>query len=144
MSACTRSNSVLAQNTYAQRILPSKWATCLQDGTRLLGRAKQKVQRLQEPQLIEGSLINQAWHLLGSYIRLLCRYWFRHATLAWLELPIYALSCRRYKLAAEVVAAELMYGSVVFGMYQWRPVATLWLFLIPYLLSTLAMMFGNW
>ena len=81
---------------------------------------------------------------LGSQSQLPCRYWFRHATLAWLELPIYALSCRRYKLTAEVVAAELMYGMTVFGMYWWRPVATLWLFLVPYLLSTLAMMFGNW
>ncbi len=76
--------------------------------------------------------------------RMLCRYWFRHAALAWVELPIYAVSCRRYKLAAQVVAAEVLYGLYVYAMYQWKPVATLWLFTIPYVLSTLAMMFGNW
>lgn len=75
---------------------------------------------------------------------ILCRYWFRHAALAWVELPIYAVSCRRYKLAAQVLAAEILYGAYVYAMYQWKPVATLWLFTIPYVLSTLAMMFGNW
>ena len=37
-----------------------------------------------------------------------------------------------------------MYGVYVYAMYQWKPVATMWLFTIPYVLSTLAMMFGNW
>ena len=72
------------------------------------------------------------------------RYWFRHAALAWVELPIYAFSCRRYALAAQVMAAEILYGLYIYAMYQWKPVATLWLFIIPYVLSTLAMMFGNW
>ncbi len=72
------------------------------------------------------------------------RYWFRHAALAWVELPIYALSCKRYTLTAQVMGAEILYGAFICGMYQWKPVATLWLFMIPYVLSTLAMMFGNW
>ena len=42
------------------------------------------------------------------------------------------------------MAAEILYGLYIYAMYQWKPVATLWLFIIPYVLSTLAMMFGNW
>lgn len=73
-----------------------------------------------------------------------CRYWIRHAFLAWLELPIYALRCGRRLLAAQVIAAELLYATVLTLLYQWKPSATLWVFIYPYFLSTLLMMLGNW
>ncbi len=72
------------------------------------------------------------------------RYWFRHAVLTWIELPIYALRCGRVKLAASAFGAELCYIAAVVALHRARPVATLWVFMLPYVLSTLAMMFGNW
>jgi hypothetical protein len=45
---------------------------------------------------------------------------------------------------AQVLGAEMLYMGYIYAMYQWKPVATVWVFMVPYLLSTLAMMFGNW
>jgi hypothetical protein len=72
------------------------------------------------------------------------RYWVRHALLAWLELPIYALRCNRGALAAQVLGAELLYIAGIYQLYSWKPTATLWVFIVPYFLSTLLMMLGNW
>ena len=68
----------------------------------------------------------------------------RHAFLTWIELPMYALRCARVRLAVSALGAALAYIAAVVLLYRLRPVATLWVFVLPYLLSTLAMMFGNW
>jgi hypothetical protein len=72
------------------------------------------------------------------------RYWLRHASLTWLELPIYALRRGHVRLAAQCLAAVLLYAGALAALYCVRPVAALWVFILPYFLSTLAMMFGNW
>lgn len=73
-----------------------------------------------------------------------CRYWFRHAVGAWVELLVYALRRRRFLLLGECLCMESAYILAVYMLWQWRPVATLWTLVLPYCLSSLALMFGNW
>ncbi|BDA41658.1 hypothetical protein COCOBI_02-4390 [Coccomyxa sp. Obi] len=72
------------------------------------------------------------------------RYWFRHAVGAWVELLVYALWRRRFVLLGECLCTETAYILAVYMLWQWRPVATLWTMVLPYFLSSLALMFGNW
>lgn len=74
----------------------------------------------------------------------LCRYWIRHAIGAWVELLVYAVHRRRFLLFAKCLFSETAYILAVYLLWQWRPVATLWTLVLPYLLSSLALMFGNW
>lgn len=53
-------------------------------------------------------------------------------------------TCSWIDTLAQVLGAEMLYMGYIYAMYQWKPVATVWVFMVPYLLSTLAMMFGNW
>lgn len=73
-----------------------------------------------------------------------CRYWFRHAVGAWVELLAYALWRRRFVFLGECLCTETAYILAVYMLWQWRPVATLWTLVLPYFLSSLALMFGNW
>ena len=72
------------------------------------------------------------------------RYWLRHGVGAWVELLVYALRRRRYRLFAESLLAEGLYLGALRALWLWRPAATLWVFLIPYAITSLALMFGNW
>ena len=73
-----------------------------------------------------------------------CRYWLRHALGGLVEVPLYALHKRRWALAAQCIASELAYLVAVLALWRVRPVATLWAFIIPYAVTSLALMFGNW
>lgn len=72
------------------------------------------------------------------------RYWVRHAVGAWLELLIYAVRRRRFGLFAKCLLAQTAYLFTVQLLWRWKPIATLWSCVLPYLLSSLALMFGNW
>lgn len=48
------------------------------------------------------------------------RYWIRHALLAWVELPIYAASCKRYSLAAQVSAPLTLFLDMQYGCFAQR------------------------
>ncbi|KAK9810976.1 hypothetical protein WJX73_002930 [Symbiochloris irregularis] len=72
------------------------------------------------------------------------RYWARHAFAAWLEVPLYALHTQRYGLLAECLATESAYFIAAALSWRLRQTATLWVFVIPYLVTSLALMFGNW
>ncbi|CAL8468049.1 g7588 [Coccomyxa elongata] len=43
-----------------------------------------------------------------------------------------------------VLGAEVAYIAAIAALYSVKPTATLWVFIVPYFLSTLLMMFGNW
>ena len=73
-----------------------------------------------------------------------CRYWARHACAAWLEVPWYACRARRWQLLAQCLATEAGYLTAIWLLARWNAVAALWVFTIPYLLTSLALMFGNW
>eukprot|EP00879_Flechtneria_rotunda_P006238 GHRR01006557.1.p1 GENE.GHRR01006557.1~~GHRR01006557.1.p1 ORF type:complete len:253 (+),score=90.81 GHRR01006557.1:1174-1932(+) len=71
-------------------------------------------------------------------------YWLRFLFLAWLELPVYAIRRQRYKEA--VTAAGSMAAGWLVMLVLWKrcAVATFYTLLLPYLVSSLALMFGNW
>ena len=72
------------------------------------------------------------------------RYWLRHAVGAWVELLVYAARRKRWRLLAQCMMTEALYIAAVRALWLWRPVPTLWVLVIPYLLTSLALMFGNW
>lgn len=57
---------------------------------------------------------------------------------------MYALKIGRISLLAECLAMEASYMLAVCLLWHFNSVATLWVFVVPYLLSSLALMFGNW
>ena len=72
------------------------------------------------------------------------RYWVRHATAAWLELLLYAVRRRRMGVLLKSAAAETLYFGIVYMLWRWQPVQTLWVFILPYIVTSAAFMFGNW
>ncbi len=72
------------------------------------------------------------------------RYWLRHTAGGLLEVPQYALRKRRWALAARCVASECAYLGTALALWRARPTASLWALLVPYLATSLALMFGNW
>ncbi|KAL4446747.1 hypothetical protein ABPG77_007991 [Micractinium sp. CCAP 211/92] len=72
------------------------------------------------------------------------RYWLRYALAAWLEVPLRCLRYRRWGLLAASVAAETAYFAAAAAAWRANPRATLWVLVLPYCVSSLALMFGNW
>ena len=61
-----------------------------------------------------------------------------------MELLAYALRRQQYRAFVRCLLAEAGLLAVLCILWLWRPVATLWIFLIPYMVTSLALMFGNW
>lgn len=72
------------------------------------------------------------------------RYWLRFMLFGCIELPIYAL--RRGRTSEAAVAATSMATGWLLTAMLWHrcPVATFYTLLLPFLVSSLALMFGNW
>ncbi|KAL6753173.1 fatty acid desaturase-domain-containing protein [Haematococcus lacustris] len=71
-------------------------------------------------------------------------YWCRFFVGAWLELPLYAARRKRSALSLSTLASEVLYWLL--GAWLWRrnTVATLWTLVLPFLLSSFLLSFGNW
>jgi hypothetical protein len=63
---------------------------------------------------------------------------------AWFELPAYAIREKRPALLARTLISEVMYWSAVVALWRVNWLGCLWTLLIPFALSTLLLMFGNW
>lgn len=72
------------------------------------------------------------------------RYWLRYCIGSWVELPLYAVQTRRLRLAAACLATEGAYLVGVAAAWCVAPVATLWTLILPFFVSSLALMLGNW
>lgn len=72
------------------------------------------------------------------------RYWLHFMLLGVFELPWYAV--RRGRTAEAARAALSMAANSCIVLLLWRRccVATLYTFVLPFVISSLAMMFGNW
>ena len=73
-----------------------------------------------------------------------CRYWVRFWLGTWLELPAYAAQKRRYGYMAGTLATESLYWAALVVLYRFHPTATTWALVVPFFVSTFALMFGNW
>lgn len=72
------------------------------------------------------------------------RYWLRHVVAGLIEVPVYAMYRQRYELAVQCIVTEALYLSLLRLLWVLNPVATFWVFLLPFLTTSLALMFGNW
>jgi fatty acid desaturase len=72
-------------------------------------------------------------------------HWTRHALLGPIEVPFVAFINQRWSLLAACLATELSYITVVAWLFfNIAPIATSWVFILPYIVSSFALMFGNW
>lgn len=72
------------------------------------------------------------------------RYWASHALAAWIRVPLYAYKKGRFDLLLKCLASEALYLAFV-SLTAWANfVAALWLLIIPFVITSLALMFGNW
>lgn len=71
-------------------------------------------------------------------------YWLRYWVLAWVELPYYAFRRRRWGALAACLATECGYLAGVRALWALSPMATKWVFIVPFFISSFALMFGNW
>jgi hypothetical protein len=73
-----------------------------------------------------------------------CSYWLRFLLVSGIELPLYAL--RRSRNTHAATAAASMAAGWLLTAVLWKrcAVATFYTLLLPYLVSSLALMFGNW
>lgn len=62
----------------------------------------------------------------------------------WVGLPLYAASVGRHAMAVECVAAEALYALAVAQLWAHNNAATLWVLVLPFAVSSLALSFGNW
>ena len=83
-------------------------------------------------------------NILALKCGLRCRYWARHAIGAWIAVPAYAFTCKRWDLLWECLAGEVSYFAAAALIARSAPVAALWLLLVPYVVTSFAIMFGNW
>ena len=70
-------------------------------------------------------------------------YWLRYALLAWAEVPLRCLRYRRWALLGASMAAEAAYFACCVVAWRANPRAALWVLMVPYALSSLALMFGK-
>jgi hypothetical protein len=70
-------------------------------------------------------------------------YWLRFALGGWVETPLRCVRYGRWRLLAASVAAEAAYFGCAAAAWKLNPRATLWVLLLPYAISTLALMFGK-
>lgn len=77
-------------------------------------------------------------------LRPLRRYWMRYALGSWVELPWTAL--RRGGLGALIrcLVTEAVFLGGTAALLRWRAVPALYTLALPFLLSSLALMLGNW
>lgn len=71
-------------------------------------------------------------------------YWMRYTTAIWFELPYYAYKRDRMKLLRHSLTSAAFYMSMLYVLYGLNPMATKWVFMYPYLVTSFALMFGNW
>eukprot|EP00281_Chroomonas_sp_CCMP1168_P004191 CAMPEP_0206270248 /NCGR_PEP_ID=MMETSP0047_2-20121206/32761_1 /ASSEMBLY_ACC=CAM_ASM_000192 /TAXON_ID=195065 /ORGANISM="Chroomonas mesostigmatica_cf, Strain CCMP1168" /LENGTH=387 /DNA_ID=CAMNT_0053698865 /DNA_START=112 /DNA_END=1275 /DNA_ORIENTATION=- len=71
-------------------------------------------------------------------------YWLRFTCAIWIELPYYAWKKGRYELLKQCVSISFCYHTSLYLLYQYNPTGTWWIFILPFISTSLALMFGNW
>ncbi|GLI64976.1 hypothetical protein VaNZ11_008384 [Volvox africanus] len=72
------------------------------------------------------------------------RYWVRFWLCTWIELPAYAARKGRHAQAVLCTICAVAYWVALAGLWRLNWVATLWSLVVPFFVSTFALMFGNW
>lgn len=72
------------------------------------------------------------------------QYWARFAVGIWVDLPYYAYRTKRYHWCRRLAVGLTMYVGGIYLLTYVNLLATLWCFVIPYLIVMTAFAFGNW
>lgn len=72
------------------------------------------------------------------------QYWSRYVFAIWFQLPYYAYKRGRYELVARSMFNMVTFMTLITVSYRYNPTAATWVFIVPFLVSSFAMMFGNW
>eukprot|EP00891_Asterochloris_glomerata_P003559 jgi/Astpho2/3559/Aster-06469 len=71
-------------------------------------------------------------------------YWLRYLLTIWVELPLYMLNKGQWRQAATSLTLEAVNLAGLVLLWRFNAAATLWVLLIPLVVSSFALMFGNW
>ncbi|CAE7675001.1 unnamed protein product [Symbiodinium sp. KB8] len=71
-------------------------------------------------------------------------YWARFFFFALFELPIHSLNAGNYRLLAQGIASAAFFLAKIFLLMQVDAIATTFVFVLPFFVASLALMFGNW
>ena len=72
------------------------------------------------------------------------RYWLRFTLLGGPDLLLYAVRRGRWAHVGRAGMAMLVYWAVVAWRVSVAPAAAIWTLVVPYLITSAALMFGNW
>jgi fatty acid desaturase len=72
------------------------------------------------------------------------KYMLRFVVAIWVELPYVLIQKARYKVAFHCIAGELFFFSSIIVLFSMRPIATTFVFILPTLVVSFALMQGNW
>ena len=72
------------------------------------------------------------------------KYMLRYVFLIWFELPYHLALQKRYKVAIRCAVGSLTFFTSVYFLYGVRPIATLFVFILPTIILSFALMEGNW
>ncbi|MGB0562614.1 MAG: fatty acid desaturase family protein [Spirulinaceae cyanobacterium] len=72
------------------------------------------------------------------------KYMLRYVFLIWFELPYHLIQQRRQKVALRCLAGSSLFFLTIYGLFQIRPIATLFVFILPTIILSFALMEGNW
>lgn len=71
-------------------------------------------------------------------------YWARFCFGIHFELPFYAFKAKRYQMAAETLVAHVSWLSVIWMLYKVDARATTYVLIVPFFVTSVMLMFGNW
>jgi fatty acid desaturase len=72
------------------------------------------------------------------------KYMLRYVFLIWFELPYQLIKQKRYKVATRCVVGTIAFFASTYYLFQLRPIATLFVFILPTIILSFALMEGNW
>ena len=72
------------------------------------------------------------------------KYMLRYVLFIWFELPYHLIQQKRYKVATRCVVGILTFFISIYYLFQLRPIATLFVFILPTIILSFALMEGNW
>jgi len=72
------------------------------------------------------------------------KYMFRYMLLIWFELPYHLVQQKRHKVAARCVMGALIFFVSIYYLFGLRPISTLFVFILPTVILSFALMEGNW
>ena len=72
------------------------------------------------------------------------KYMLRYTFLIWFELPYHLIRQKRHKVAIRCLAGISIFFTSTYFLFELRPISTLFVFILPTIILSFALMEGNW